>query len=286
MALCQTLVAGLTATVLFAANVSYAEVPVPPLSARVVDLTATLSAKQRQSLEGELAAFEQRKGAQIAVLLVPTTEPEAIEQFSIRVVDAWQLGRKGVDDGLLLLVAKNDRKMRIEVGRGLEGVVPDAIAKRVIAEVITPFFKNGDFYGGIEAGINRLIRIVDGEPLPPPREKDVSWSQLEDALWIGVFLVVMVGALLRTILGRLLGAAVTGGATGFVFWLIVGTLLGGVIAGVIAFVITLIISFSNGRGGGRSGGWSSSSGGGWSSGGGGFSGGGGSFGGGGASGSW
>jgi uncharacterized protein len=268
---------------------AHAEVAVPPLTARVTDLTTTLNASQRQALEQQLKAFEDRKGAQLAVLLVPTTEPEAIEQYGIRVVDAWQLGRKGIDDGLLLLIAKDDRKLRIEVGRGLEGVVPDAVAKRVIAEVITPFFKRGDFYGGIEAGVNQLIRIIDGEPLPPPREKDLRWSDYEDFLWLSLFLVLAFGGMARSWFGRLLGAGITGGVVGFVFWFIVGTLIGAVVAGVIAFIVTLIIGLSSGgRGGGgrwSSGGWSS--GGGWSGGGGGgFSGGGGSFGGGGASGSW
>ncbi len=269
---------------LLAAGGATAEVAAPPLSARVTDLTATLNAAQRAALEQKLKAFEERKGAQLAVLLVPSTAPETIEQYAIRVVDAWQLGRKGVDDGLLLLVAKDDRRLRIEVGRGLEGVVPDAVAKRVIAEVITPFFKRGDFYGGLEAGVNQLIRIIDGEPLPPPRTKDVRWSDYEDFLWIGLFLVFAFGGMARSWFGRLAGAGITGGVVGFVFWFIAGTLLGAALVGVIAFVVALLI------GGGRGGGWSNRGGfggGGWSGGGGGgFSGGGGGFGGGGASGSW
>jgi uncharacterized protein len=263
------------------------DLSVPPLKARVTDLTETLSAAQRQALEQELAAFEQRKGAQIAVLLVPTTQPEAIEQYSIRVAESWKLGRKGVDDGLLLLVAKDDRKMRIEVGRGLEGVVPDVIAKRVIAEVITPFFKRGDFYGGVEAGVSRLLRIIDGEPLPAPRQRDPAWWGLDDFLWIGLFLALALGGLLRAWFGRLLGATLTGGVIGVLFWIIIGTLVGALIAAVVGFLVTLIMAAGRGGGGG---GWSSggaSSGGGWSGGdGGGFSGGGGDFGGGGASGSW
>jgi uncharacterized protein len=271
---------------LLAAAGAQADTAVPPLTARVTDLAATLNAGQRQALEQELKAFEDRKGAQLAVLIVPTTEPEAIEQYGIRVVDAWQLGRKGIDDGLLLLIAKDDRRLRIEVGRGLEGVVPDVVAKRVIAEVITPFFKRGDFYGGIEAGVNQLIRIIDGEPLPPPREKDLRWSDYEDLLWLSVFLVLAFGGMARSWFGRLAGAGVTGSVVGFVFWFIVGSLIGATIAGIIAFVVTLIIGLGGGGRGG-SGRWSSGghSGGSWS-GGGGFSGGGGSFGGGGASGSW
>jgi uncharacterized protein len=274
---------------LLVAGGANAEVAVPPLQARVTDLTATLNAGQRATLEQKLKAFEARKGAQLAVLLVPTTAPEAIEQYAIRVVDAWQLGRKGVDDGLLLLIAKDDRKLRIEVGRGLEGVVPDAVAKRVIAEVITPFFKRGDFYGGVEAGVNQLIRIIDGEPLPPPRKKDVRWSDYEDFLWLSLFLVLAFGGMARSWFGRLFGAGITGGVVGFVFWFIAGTLIGAAVVGVIAFVVTLLIGLG---GGGRGGGWSNrggfgGGGGGWSGGGGGgFSGGGGGFGGGGASGSW
>ena len=142
-----------------------AEVAIPPLRARVTDLTATLDDAQRQSLEQALAAFEARKGAQIAVLVVPSTQPETIEQYAVRVEESWKLGRKGVDDGVLLVVAKDDRRLRIEVGYGLEGTIPDVVAKRVIEEDIAPRFKQGDFYGGIRAGTERLMRLVDGESL-------------------------------------------------------------------------------------------------------------------------
>ncbi len=147
---------------------AYAEVAVPELKQRVTDLTATLNAAQIQTLETKLADFEGKKGSQIGVLIVPTTQPETIEQYSIRVVDKWKLGRKGVDDGVLLLVAKNDRKLRIEVGRGLEGALNDATAKRIIAEIITPAFKAGDYAGGIAAGTDSIIKVVNGEVLPPP----------------------------------------------------------------------------------------------------------------------
>ncbi|MFY9259789.1 MAG: YgcG family protein [Gallionella sp.] len=147
---------------------AYAEVAVPELKQRVTDLTATLNAAQIQTLETKLADFEGKKGSQIGVLIVPTTQPETIEQYSIRVVDKWKLGRKGVDDGVLLLVAKNDRKLRIEVGRGLEGALNDATAKRIIAEIITPAFKQGDFAGGIAAGVDSIIKVVNGEALPSP----------------------------------------------------------------------------------------------------------------------
>ena len=154
--------------VLGLAAFAWADVPVPPLKARVTDLTGTLSASQRGALESALHAFEARNGGQMAVLLVPTTQPESIEQYSIRVAEAWKLGRKGKDDGLLLLVAKNDRKVRIEVGYGYEGVIPDAIARRVIAETITPLFKQGDFAGGISAGVQRLSALIGGSTATNP----------------------------------------------------------------------------------------------------------------------
>ena len=146
--------------------------PVPPLKGRVTDLTGTLTAAaDRQTLERSLAAFEARKGSQIAVLMVPSTQPEAIEQYAIRVADQWKVGRKKVDDGLILVVAKNDHKLRIEVGYGLEGAIPDIVAKRVIREAMAPHFVEGDFYGGLRAGTEQLMKLVDGEKLPPPRDR-------------------------------------------------------------------------------------------------------------------
>ena len=147
-----------------------AEVPVPALAARVTDLTGTLSKEQRAALEETLKAIEEQTTAQIAVLLVPSTAPETIEQYSMRVVEAWKLGRKGVDNGLLLLVAKNDRKLRMEVGYGLEGTIPDAIARRVIAETITPHFKQGDYAGGIQAGVMQLTALIAGKLPANPEE--------------------------------------------------------------------------------------------------------------------
>jgi uncharacterized protein len=273
-----------------------AEVAVPPLTARVTDLTGTLAPAQRDALEQELRAFETRKGSQIAVLIVPTTKPEAVEQYSMRVAETWKIGRKGarggrIDDGVILLVAKDDRELRIEVGYGLEGAIPDAVANRVIDEIIVPFFKQGDFYGGIQAGISRLIRLIDGEPLPPPQARDRSWSGIADLLPVAFIAVMIGGGFLGSLLGRLIGAAVSGGIVGVVFWITIGSFLGALAAGVVVFLFTLAIGGSGGRGGrgdfgGWSGGYSSGSGGGWSSGGGGFSGGGGGFGGGGASGRW
>lgn len=288
----KVLTRGLFLLVFFLASPAiHAEVAVPPLTARVTDLSGTLSPSQRDALEQELRAFETRKGSQIAVLIVPTTQPEVIEQYALRVAEAWKLGRKGVDDGVLLLIARDDRALRIEVGYGLEGAIPDAVANRVIDEIIVPFFKQGDFYGGIQAGVARLIRLIDGEPLPPPQARDRSWSGIADLLPVAFIAVMIGGGFLGSLLGRLIGAAVSGGIVGIVFWITIGSLLGALAAGVVVFLFTLALGGSGGRGGrgdfgGWSGGYSSGSGGGWSSGGGGFSGGGGGFGGGGASGRW
>ena len=265
---------------LLGAGFASAEIPVPPLKSRVTDLTGTLTPTQQNRLEQDLRDFEARKGSQIAVLIVPTTEPEAIEQYSIRVVENWKLGRKGVDDGLLLLVAKDDHALRIEVGYGLEGVIPDAISKRVISEIITPYFKNGDFYGGIEAGVNRLMRLIEGEPLPPPAGKDVSWSGLQDFLPVAFVVVLVVGGVLRAIFGRFVGATIAGSVLAFVGWMLIGSFIAAVVIGVIVFLFTLAGGSGMGRGG-----WSGGGSGGFG-GGGGFSGGGGGFGGGGASGRW
>jgi len=268
-----------------------ADVAVPPLTGRVVDQTATLSAAEISDLEQKLKAFEDRKGSQIAVLIVPTTAPEALEQYGIRVVEQWQLGRKKVDDGALLLVAKDDRKLRIEVGYGLEGVLNDATAKRIIDEIITPRFKAGDFAGGINAGVDRMIGVIDGEPLPAPKPLQRMSPGTLDALG-EFFPVIIIGALvagsvLRAMFGRLFGALLTGGGLAFLAWLFVGLWSVALIVGLIGFVFTLVgdAVTSGGPGGFSSGG--SRGGSSWgSSGGGGFSGGGGSFGGGGASGSW
>ncbi|MBN9600465.1 MAG: YgcG family protein [Afipia sp.] len=268
-----------------------ADVAVPPLTGRVVDQTATLSAAEISDLEQKLKAFEDRKGSQIAVLIVPTTAPEALEQYGIRVVEQWKLGRKKVDDGALLLVAKDDRKLRIEVGYGLEGVLNDATAKRIIDEIITPRFKAGDFAGGINAGVDRMIGVIDGEPLPAPKPLQRMSPGTLDALG-EFFPVIIIGALvagsvLRAMFGRLFGALLTGGGLAFLAWLFVGLWSVALIVGLIGFVFTLVgdAVTSGGPGGFSSGG--SRGGSSWgSSGGGGFSGGGGSFGGGGASGSW
>ena len=264
-------------------STAHAEVAVPPLTSRVMDLTQTLTVPQRQAIERNLAELEQLKGAQIAVLLVPSTAPETIEQYARRVLDEWKLGRKDIDDGALLLIAKEDRAMRIETQYGLEGVIPDAIAKRIIAEDITPLFKRGDFYGGIEVGVLRMSRLVQGEPLPSPREKSLSWASAQDffpALLFGIFIL---GGFLRMLFGQLLGASIASVVIGGLLWFLMGTLTFAVIGAVLAFVFVLL---GGGSGGGGVGGWSSHGGGSWSGGGGGFSGGGGMGGGGGASGRW
>jgi uncharacterized protein len=282
-----------------------AQVAVPPLSGRVVDQTATLSSDDIAMLTQRLKDLETRKGSQVAVLIVPTTEPEAIEQFSIRVAEAWKIGRRKIDDGALLVVAKNDRKLRIEVGYGLEGALPDVTARRIIDEYIVPRFRTGDFAGGISAGVDRMIRIVDGEPLPKPAP-EVSHSSDDGTAFniifspFGLIGYLAIAGIFRGIFGRLLGAGATAGVVGAIFWFLLGSIavsaIFGLVAGVLAMFGDGILSASqqasrSGRGG-YGGGWSSgSSGGSWSSGSsssdsGGFSGGGGSFGGGGASGSW
>ena len=280
---------------------AWADVAVPPLTGRVVDQTGTLSAGDVAALTQTLKALELRKGSQIAVLIVPTTEPETIEQYSIRVAEAWKIGRKKVDDGALLVVAKNDRKLRIEVGYGLEGALNDVTSKRIIDEIITPKFKSGDFAGGISAGVERIIGVIDGEPLPapPPRpQRQGDNSDLTQFLNpfnpFAIILVLVLGGVFRSVFGRLFGSIATGGLIGIVAWFIFGSLILSGIAGVIASIFTMFsdsITAATPRGrGGWSGGSSGSSWGGSSGGSssdsGGFSGGGGSFGGGGASGSW
>jgi uncharacterized protein len=269
-----------------------ADVAVPPLTGRVVDQTGTLGASQAADLEQKLKDFEERKGSQIAVLIVPTTAPETIEQYALRVVEQWKLGRKKVDDGALLLIAKDDRKLRIEVGYGLEGALNDATAKRIIDEIITPRFRTGDFAGGITAGVDRMISVIDGEPLPAPASRSNMPQGTFDAIGeffpVIIIMTLVVGGILRAALGPLVGSLVTGGSVAFVVWLFIGVVTVAGLAGLIAFVFTLLSStvMSSGRGGG---GYGGGFGGGSSSGssGGGFSGGGGgSFGGGGASGSW
>lgn len=261
---------------------------IPELSSRVTDLTQTLSAAEQAQLEQKLAAFEAKKGSQIALLIVPTTQPEDIAQYSIRVVEKWKIGRDKVDDGVLVLVAKDDRKLRIEVGYGLEGAVPDLYAKRIISEIISPKFKQGDYYGGLDAGLNSLIGLVDGEPLPAPTNAQSSGMGIMDMLPILMFGGLVTGLFLRSMFGTFFGSALNGSLVGTVIWLLGAALGGAAILGVIAFFITMMLGgrgmngYNGGvpmGGGGYGGGWS---GGGSSS----WGGGGGDFGGGGASGDW
>jgi uncharacterized protein len=268
-----------------------AEVAVPPLRGPVTDLTATLTPEQIATLDQQLRAFEAKQGSQIAILIVPTTQPESIEQYGIRVAEAWKLGRQGTNDGAVLLIAKDDRAMRIEVGRGLEGVLPDVLANRIIDQVIVPRFRANDFFGGIREAIERMIALVEGEPLPEPeRAQRGAPDGLGNALPLLLMLVFVGSGILRGMLGRFGGASVTAGIAAVIVWVLTSTLVIAIGAAVIAFVVALL-------GGGGGGGWASpgrrgrggyggSWGGGLGGGGGGWSGGGGTFGGGGASGRW
>lgn len=285
-----------------------AVLPVPVLDARVIDQTGTLDATTRQTLDAKLAAFEQKKGSQIVVLMVPTTQPEDIASYANRVASTWKIGRKEVGDGVLVIVAKDDRKMRIEVARTLEGAVPDLTAARIIDEQMKPRFRDNDFAGGIGAAVDQLVAIIGGEALPEvarsstqrgARGGGFNWPELGIFLFFGVFAV---GRMARSILGNKLGPIVTGLGAGVVAMVVTSSILLAVAAGFISLLFTLfsgalsLPSMGNGGrrgsawggavGGGLGGGFGGGFGGG-SSGGGGFgSGGGGSFGGGGASGGW
>jgi uncharacterized protein len=286
--------AGAGVALLLGALLARADVAVPPLTGRVTDLTGTLSGGAVSRIEAKLANFEASKGSQIAVLIVPTTAPEEIEQYGIRVEEAWKLGRKGVDDGAYLIVAKNDRRARIEVGYGLEGALSDAVANRIIDETITPHFKSGDFDGGVEAGVDQMISVINGEPLPAPDKKWEHRSGLGNLLPVLLIVVFVASGVLRGLFGRLFGSLATGGLAGGIVWLLSHLLPIGVGAGVIAFLFAMLAG-SNSRGWSAGRGWGGGLGGGFGGGGfggggfgggGGFSGGGGGGGGGGASGSW
>jgi uncharacterized protein len=270
-----------------------AQQAVPPLTGHVVDTTGTLSAEAVAGLEQKLAAFEQRKGSQIAVLLVRTTAPEAIEPYALRVAEQWRIGRGGVDDGVVFVAALDDRRMRFEVGYGLEGAVPDALARRIIAETIAPRFYENDYAGGLNAGLDALIGLIDGEPLPVPvaREPVVEpFAALPVVLLVAVFLA----PLLRRMFGMLFGSAALGFGAGLIVWVVSSVLFASLVIGAVVFVFALLgigggpgrwvsrggrMPFPGGFGGGLGGGFGRG-------GGGGFRGGGGRFGGGGASGGW
>ncbi len=252
--------------------------PLPRLEARVTDLTGTLTRNQQAQLESELSALEREKGTQLVILLLPTTQPESIEQFGIRLAEAWKIGRQGADDGVIVIVAKNDRSVRIEVGYGLEGAIPDAVAKRIIEERITPRFREDDFFGGLQGAADALGRIIGGEALPPPAESRAA----PDGDWplFVLFALTVLSRWARTAFG-LLGALVTASLAGGLAWWIIGSLLAA--AGAALFIFFMSFATGGGRSGWHTGGGGYSGGGG---GGGGFSGGGGGFGGGGASGRW
>jgi uncharacterized protein len=230
------------------------------------------------------------------VLIVPTIGTETIEEFAGRVTDEWKLGRKGVDDGVLFVIAKQERKLRIHTGRGVQGTLTDALSKRIVADIVAPHFRSGDFAGGIDAGAGAIMKAIEGESLPlpaqKPRGKVESMSSFSNVLILALFLVPILGMVLRGIAGRFVGAGLTSGITGIAAWFLLGSLAIGGIAAVVAFLFTIFGGSGVGRalnrggwgGGYIPGGWSGGGGGG--GGGGGFSGGGGGFDGGGASGSW
>lgn len=317
LAVLSALVRRLTALLLIAAAfgafmaAAWAQSPVPALTARVIDQTGTLGAGATQALEAKLAAFEQRKGTQIVVLMVPATAPEDIAAYANRVANSWKIGRRDVGDGLLVIVAKDERRMRIEVAKALEGAVPDIAAARIIDQQMKPAFRQGDFAGGLGAALDQLIARIDGEPLPQV-EAEPEWEpsrlarslahlDFEHLLFFFFLPVVVTARLLRKAVGSVLGVLLTAGLAGGVLWLITASLIAAVIAGVAALFIAIMAMAQISGGGSYSGGSYSGggySGGGWSSGGsssdwgssssgGGFSsGGGGDFGGGGASGDW
>src|SRR5882672_6595942 len=240
--------ASLLALLLCWASVALAVVAVPPLVGRVLDQTGTLSSGDVASLNQSIRAFEARKGSQIAVLIVPTTDGEAIEQFSLRVAEAWKIGRKRIDDGVLLVVAKNDRHLRIEVGYGLEGALTDVTAKRIIDEIITPRFRNSDFSGGISAGVDRIMRIIEGEKLPAPPPRRSEPQQGLQPTWLlnhidpvfALFVLFGFGALMRNLLGALLGATVSGGIVGGLAWYVSGSLAAALFATIMIFMMALV----------------------------------------------
>ena len=269
-------------------------VPIPPLNAHVVDQTATLDAGQTQALEAKLAAFERDKGSQIVILMVATTQPEDIASFANRVGNTWKIGRKGVGDGLLLIVAKSDRKLRIEVAKTLEGAIPDLAAKQIIDDAITPNFKAGNFAAGLVAGTDQIMARIAGEALPAPKVPETNgfgaggfqWTDLAIFLF---FAVPVAGGIARSIFGRKLGALLVGGGVGVLAMVATASLVIAGVAAIVALVLTLVMGTGvtrAGRSGWGAGGLGGGGFGGGSGGGGFSSGGGGDFGGGGASGSW
>lgn len=282
----------------FVPATAWAQQAVPALTGRVIDQTNTLTPVQVQALEAKLAGFEAQAGPQIVLLLVPSTQPEDIASYAYRVADTWKIGRREVGDGVLVVVAKNDRKLRIEVAKALEGAVPDLAARQIIDQAIAPAFKQGDYAGGLNAGVDRLITRIKGEHLPAPQargnaaELDAGWQDLAMFFFVGV---PIAGMVFTSVFGRKLGSLVTSGAAGGMGWFFTASTLVAVGAGLAALVMVGVMGLGAVRSGGRRGGGSAGpvifggGSGGWGggSGGGGFgSGGGGDFGGGGASGDW
>jgi uncharacterized protein len=277
-------------------SLAQAQQAVPALTAHVVDHSATLDAAQLAQLEAKLAAFEQSHGAQIVLLLVSTTQPEDIASYAQRVADSWKIGRKGVGDGLLLVVAKNDRKVRIEVAKTLEGAIPDLASRRIIDEAITPRFRQGDFAGGLDAASEQIMTLIRAEALPEPAKASVFNNVKVGFDWIDLavfifFAVPVVAGLARRVMGVKLGSLVTGGAVGVIALLITSSLLVAGLAALAAMLFALLSSAARGLSGvawgsGHHTGWGGGGGFGSGSGGGFSSGGGGDFGGGGASGDW
>ena len=275
--------------------------PVPPLTGRVVDQTGTLTPVQTDALTAKLAAIETARGAQVVVLMVSTTQPEDIASYGQRVADAWKVGRRDVGDGVVVVVAKNDRRINIEVAKTLEGAIPDVLAGRIIGEQIKPAFQANDYAGGLNAAVDRLDKAIAGEALPAPSANPRSMQRRSsgfDLQDLAIFLFVGVpiaGALLTRVFGRKLGALLTGGAVGGIGWLLTASALVAGGAGLVALFLVGVMGVGASRMGGGLGGpviWGGGlggfgGGGGHSGGSGGFSsGGGGDFGGGGASGSW
>ncbi len=276
--------------------------PVPALNARVIDQTGTLDASQIAALSSRLDALERDRGSQVVVLMVPTTQPEDIASFANRVANDWKIGRRDVGDGVLLIVAKNDRQLRIEVAKTLEGAIPDLAAKRIIDGAITPGFRQDDYAGGLQAGVEQIAALIAGEALPAPASDSRGAAgrgigQWGDLLVFALFALPIASAILRNVLGRKLGALATGAGVGALAFFVSASVLIAVVAAAVGLGYALFSAFAPGGRGGRGGfggpgGWSSGGhggtwGGGGGLGGGGFSsGGGGNFGGGGASGRW
>src|SRR2546430_11764919 len=233
-----------------AAAASLAATPVPKLEMRVTDLAGTLTAPQRDALEAKLADFEKRRGSQVAVLIVPSIGDETIEEFSGRVTDQWQLGRKAVDDGVLFAVAMKERRMRIHTGRGVQGTLTDALSKRIVSDLVAPHFRDGDFAGGIEAGADAIMKAIEGESLPAPHSpahgKVDSVSSFGDLAFFALFAIPILGTVMRSMFGRFFGAAATSGIAGIVGWIFLGSVVFAAIAAVLAFYFTLVVRAAGG----------------------------------------